>query len=100
MSSPPTTPGFNDSMTENTAAALPWAMQVDARGLNCPLPLLRAKQALHRIESGECLCVLATDSGSVRDFHAFAKLSGHILVEFQQSDGEYRYLLRKAGQPK
>jgi len=68
---------------------------VDAKGLSCPLPLLQAKQGLHQIKSGESLLVLATDSGSVRDFHAFIELSEHLMVEFQEQDNHYRYVIQK-----
>ncbi len=69
---------------------------VDARGLACPLPLLKAKQALNKLPSGACLQVLATDAGSERDFKTFAELSGHQLLESLHDQGVYRYLLRKA----
>lgn len=70
--------------------------EVDARGLACPLPLLKAKQALNQLESGERLVVRATDEGSVRDFKTFAELSGNVLLESTQVDGCYRYTLEKA----
>lgn len=69
--------------------------EVDARGLSCPLPLLKAKQALNRMASGERLRVLSTDAGSQRDFDAFARQSGHQLLSSDESDGVYRYLLEK-----
>ena len=59
--------------------------EIDARGLTCPLPILRAKKALSDMLSGEVLKVLATDPGSVRDFQAFARQTGNDLLE-QQSD--------------
>jgi TusA-related sulfurtransferase len=68
---------------------------VDARGLNCPLPLLKAKQALNGMQVGEDLLLLATDPGSRRDLRAFAEQSGHQLLESSEQDGEYRYRLRK-----
>ena len=68
---------------------------IDARGLSCPLPLLKAKQELNRLMPGEQLRVLATDSGSIRDFHAFAELSGHGLKDFSEDNGVYYYLLVK-----
>lgn len=70
--------------------------EVDARGLSCPLPLLKAKQALNRIESGESLRILATDQGSVRDFQTFAELSGNKLLERSEENGCYTYILQKA----
>ncbi len=70
--------------------------EVDASGLTCPLPLLKAKQQLNRINSGECIKVTATDAGSVRDFHSFADLSGHQLVAFEQTGEHYVYILKKS----
>lgn len=70
-------------------------LQVDATGLRCPLPLLKAKQALNQLQHGETVRVTATDAGSVRDFHAFAELSGHRIIRFTECDGVYEYLLQK-----
>lgn len=69
---------------------------LDARGLACPLPLLKAKQALRHLSSGECLRVLATDRGSLRDFKAFADLSGNTLLEQSEQQGVLTHLLQKA----
>lgn len=69
---------------------------IDARELSCPLPLLKAKQGLHQIDHGQCLLVLATDAGSVRDFHAFIELSSHTMVEFTEEQTHYRYVIEKA----
>lgn len=70
--------------------------EVDARGLRCPLPLLKTKQALRDLASGEAVRVVATDSGSVRDFQTFASLAGHSLVREQAPDGVYVYILVKS----
>lgn len=70
--------------------------EVDARGLRCPLPLLKAKQALRDLASGEAVRVLATDSGSVRDFQTFAALAGHGLAREEAPDGVYVYILVKS----
>jgi tRNA 2-thiouridine synthesizing protein A len=70
--------------------------EVDACGLRCPLPLLKAKQALRDLAPGDLLRVLATDGGSVRDFQAFAQISGHELVGFSERDTIFCYLLKKA----
>jgi tRNA 2-thiouridine synthesizing protein A len=70
--------------------------EVDASGLNCPLPLLKAKLALNRLASGAVLKVIATDAGSQRDFRTFAKLAGHTLLHEEVDAGVYRYWLRKA----
>jgi TusA-related sulfurtransferase len=70
--------------------------ELDASGLNCPLPLLKAKLELNRLASGAVLKVIATDAGSQRDFRAFAKLAGHALLREEVDNGTYRYWLRKA----
>ncbi len=69
--------------------------EVDARGLNCPLPILKAKKALADMRSGEVLKVLATDPGSVRDFQAFARQTGNELVEQAQANDEFVHFLRR-----
>jgi TusA-related sulfurtransferase len=69
--------------------------EIDTRGLNCPLPILKAKKALADMQSGELLKVFATDSGSVRDFQAFAKQTGNELVEQQTVGEEYIHVLRR-----
>jgi len=70
--------------------------ELDASGLNCPLPLLKAKMELNRLASGAVLKVTATDAGSQRDFRTFARLAGHELLHEDVTDGAYRYWLRKA----
>lgn len=72
------------------------ASTVDATGLNCPMPLLKAKQGLNALSSGECLEVIATDPGSVRDFKVFAELSGNELLLSEHEGERYRYILKKA----
>jgi tRNA 2-thiouridine synthesizing protein A len=69
--------------------------QLDARGLNCPLPILRTKKALADMQSGEILKVLATDPGSVKDFQSFSKQTGHELVSHSEQDREYTFFMRK-----
>ena len=69
--------------------------EIDTRGLNCPLPILRAKKALAELQSGEILRVVATDPGSLRDFAAFAKQTGHTLIESSEENREYIYRMRK-----
>ncbi len=69
--------------------------EVDARGLNCPLPILKAKKALAELESGDVLKVLATDPGSMRDFQAFARQTGNELVEQQTIGDEFIHYLRR-----
>jgi tRNA 2-thiouridine synthesizing protein A len=68
---------------------------VDAQGLQCPLPLLKAKQALNTMSSGQLLRVLATDSGSVKDFRTYTDISGHSLLESVQDNGVFSHLIRK-----
>ncbi|MFT4798144.1 MAG: tRNA 2-thiouridine synthesizing protein A [Candidatus Azotimanducaceae bacterium] len=69
---------------------------LDTCGLNCPLPLLKAKQALNKLSSGEVLQVVSTDPGSVRDFQVFSDQSGHALLSSREDDGKYYYELKKA----
>lgn len=71
-------------------------VEVDATGLECPMPLLRAKRALNGLQAGQCVRVLATDSGSLRDFQVFARQSGHRLLEWEERGGVFSYLLQKA----
>lgn len=69
--------------------------EVDTRGLNCPLPILKAKKALAAMQSGQLLKVVATDTGSIRDFQAFAKQTGNELVEQQTVGEEFIHILRR-----
>jgi TusA-related sulfurtransferase len=69
--------------------------ELDARGLNCPLPILKAKKALADLTSGQVLKVVATDPGSVRDFQAFARQTGNELVEQSTSGDEFIHFLRR-----
>ncbi len=71
--------------------------ELDARGLNCPLPILRAKKALNDLSAGQVLRILATDPGSVKDFEAFAQQTGNELLESGENEGEFHFLLRKSG---
>ena len=68
---------------------------LDVMGLKCPMPLLKAKKALNELPAGALLRVYATDPGSVRDFEVFSRQSGNELLESDDSDGRYSYLLRK-----
>lgn len=69
---------------------------LDAKGLNCPLPILKAKKALKELSDGGTLEILATDPGAVADFQAFCRTTGNELVEHSEEGGVYRFLLRKA----
>lgn len=68
---------------------------LDVKGVNCPMPLLKAKKALNEMVAEQCLKVYATDPGSVRDFEVFARQSGNTLVESGEDDGVFFYLLKK-----
>lgn len=69
--------------------------RVDARGLSCPLPIVRTAIAIKALASGELIEVLATDPGSTKDFTAWARTTGHELVESSVADGVYRFVLRR-----
>lgn len=69
--------------------------EVDTSGLNCPLPILKAKKALAAMQSGQLLKIVATDTGSIRDFQAFAKQTGNELVEQQTVGDEFIHILRR-----
>ena len=69
--------------------------EIDTRGLNCPLPIHKAKKALADMQSGQLLKVLATDAGSVRDFQAFAKQTGNELLEQQTVGAEFTHVMRR-----
>jgi tRNA 2-thiouridine synthesizing protein A len=69
--------------------------ELDASGLNCPLPILRAKKSLAGMESGQVLHIIATDPGSVKDFEAFAKQTGNELQESREEGGKFYFLMKK-----
>ena len=69
--------------------------EIDTRGLNCPLPILKAKKALADLQSGDVLRVLSTDPGSVRDFQAFARQTGNELVEQSTAGDDFVHYLRR-----
>jgi tRNA 2-thiouridine synthesizing protein A len=68
---------------------------VDARGLACPMPIVKSAQAMKTLASGQLLEVLATDAGSVRDFQAWSRSTGNPLLEMTEEAGTYRFLLQK-----
>lgn len=70
-------------------------LEIDARGLNCPLPILKAKKGLSELESGQVLKVVATDKGSLTDFAAFCKQTGHELIAQETLGAEFHHLLRR-----
>ncbi len=69
--------------------------ELDARGLNCPLPILRAKKSLTEMQSGQVLKILATDPGSVKDFQAFAKQTGNDLLEHSEANKEFTFFMKR-----
>ncbi len=69
--------------------------ELDACGLNCPLPILRVKKSLLSLESGQVLRIIATDPGSVKDFEAFAKQTGNELLESNEEGGKFHFLVKK-----
>ena len=79
--------GYNSVVMEETV--------LDTTGLTCPMPLLKAKQALNALAPAALLRVYATDPGSVRDFEVFSRQSGHELLESKEQDGVFNYLLKK-----
>lgn len=68
---------------------------LDAKGLACPMPVVKARLEIEKLTSGEVLQVIATDPGSVADFDNWTKMSGHDLLESDETDGVYTYLIRK-----
>lgn len=83
------------SDTSFVSDVMEYQKDLDARGLNCPLPILKAKKALADMETGEVLRIVATDSGSVRDFQAFAKQTGNALLSHTQNGLEFTFLMRR-----
>ncbi len=70
--------------------------ELDASGLNCPLPILRAKKTLTDMDSGQILHIIATDPGSVKDFEAFAKQTGNQLISSGEEGGKFTFLMKKS----
>lgn len=70
--------------------------ELDASGLNCPLPILRAKKTLDALEAGQVLHVITTDPGSLKDFDAFSKQTGNELIESREEKGKFHFLIRKS----
>ena len=70
--------------------------ELDASGLNCPLPILRAKKAISALEGGQLLKIIATDPGSVKDFEAFCKQTGNELVSSGEEDGKFVFMIKKS----
>ena len=83
----------HETRIRNVSEAL--VTELDTCGLQCPMPLLKARRALNELATGERLRVLATDQGSVRDFRVFAEQSGHLLLSSDEENGVYIHLLEK-----
>ena len=69
--------------------------QLDTKGMKCPLPVLKARKVMKSLSSGDVLDVLATDPSAVADFQAFCETTGHALLDWQESDGVYRFTIEK-----
>ena len=69
--------------------------ELDARGLNCPLPILRAKKALNELQPGQVLKIVATDPGSIKDFQAFSKQTGNELLSHAQANKEFTFFMKR-----
>lgn len=79
----------------NQQTPMEFHKDVDARGLKCPLPILKAKKALNDMQTGDVLRVMATDPGSVRDFNAFARQTGNALLAHEEKDMEFTFFIRR-----
>jgi tRNA 2-thiouridine synthesizing protein A len=82
-------------MEEASQAVVAHDRELDARGLECPLPILRTKKLLNEMTGGQVLRVVATDPGSVRDFQAFCRQTGHELLQSTRVGPEFMFVLRK-----
>jgi tRNA 2-thiouridine synthesizing protein A len=72
-------------------------VELDTKGMNCPMPILKAKKAMKQLDTGSTLRIFATDPGSVEDFNAFCRTGGHELVESTEADGVFTYKIKKGG---
>lgn len=82
-------------IADNPRTSMNIDKELDTRGLNCPLPILKAKKALAEMQSGQLLRVVSTDSGSTRDFQAFAKQTGNDLVEQSTAGNDFFHVLKR-----
>ena len=86
-----------DEVSEETAATeARYDVFLDLRGLVCPIPLVKTRQALMVVESGATICVLATDPASKQDFETFCDMTGHLLLKSEERDGIFVYVVEKA----
>jgi tRNA 2-thiouridine synthesizing protein A len=96
MSVPQRRPGrARPPATIARGAIMNFDRELDARGLNCPLPILRAKKALNDMQSGQVLRIVATDPGSVKDFEAFCKQTGNVLLSHAAADREFTFYMKR-----
>ena len=75
--------------------SMEFSKELDARGLNCPLPILRTKKMLAELQSGQVLKIIATDPGAVKDFQAFSKQTGNELLDHSANEEEFTFYMRK-----
>lgn len=85
--------------TQETTAGTKFNQTLDAKGLNCPLPVLKAKLALNRMQAGEILHVEATDPHSIIDFQAYCARTGHEILQSTETDGVIEFFIRRASNP-
>jgi tRNA 2-thiouridine synthesizing protein A len=83
------------SATHKTETSMDFDKDLDTRGLNCPLPILRAKKALAEMKTGQVLRIVATDPGSVKDFQAFSKQTGNDLLSQSEAGKEFTFFMKK-----
>ena len=88
---------WSNQTGENNKGDAMTVQVLDARGLNCPLPVLKAKKMMNGLQPGDMLEILATDPGAVEDFKAFSRATGHDLVQWSEDGGVFRFLIKKAG---
>ena len=86
----------SDPSDDSSEGAIEITRELDTRGLNCPLPILRAKKTLNGMNAGEVLGIVSTDPGSVKDFEAFAAQTGNALLESSEINGEFHFKVKKA----
>ena len=79
----------------NLDAEITIDFELDASGLNCPLPILKAKKAMTELRNGQVLCVISTDPGSRREFEMFARQSGHEMLDINEEEGKAYFIMKK-----
>lgn len=85
--------------TQESTATIHFDQTMDAKGLNCPLPVLKAKLALNRMQAGQVLHVAATDPHSIIDFKAYCARTGHEIIQISETDGVIEFYIRRASNP-